>query len=57
MPKSGMRMSSQRTRHRQQEWLMRRDFIRPDPEPSVEIDKEAFDAMILIRMPVKSSQS
>jgi hypothetical protein len=31
--------------------------IRPDTETSVEIDKEAFDAMLLIRTPLKSTQS
>jgi HEPN domain-containing protein len=29
--------------------------IRPDPEMSVEVDKEAFDAMVAIRTPVKPS--
>jgi len=31
--------------------------VRPDPETSVEIDKEAFDAMLLVRTRVKGSRS
>ena len=31
--------------------------IRPDPETNVEIDREAFDAMVLIRTPVKPGRS
>lgn len=31
--------------------------IRPEPETNVEIDKEAFDAMVLIRTPVKPVRS
>ena len=32
-------------------------FIRPDPETNVEIDKEAFDAMVLIQIPLKPGRS
>jgi HEPN domain-containing protein len=32
-------------------------IIRPDPETNVEVDKEAFDAMVLVRTPVKPGRS
>jgi hypothetical protein len=31
--------------------------VRPDPETSAEVDKEAFDAMVLIRKPAKRTRS
>jgi hypothetical protein len=32
-------------------------IIRPDPETNVEVDNEAFDAMVLIRTPLKPGRS